>query len=154
MPKITFPATFDRRFELCSVEATHSVLILRSNSSTKSPTRIDNMFSAVREIRLRWVVPDLSVDLLRDGDPRIAELGIRPEPYSHVFALSSSDLAVGYVIACAMFTSEDDLAPSQPSTLDELHPELKSHIIRSGYFNDRPADVGAVRISRPGSAAS
>jgi hypothetical protein len=136
MPRITFPATFDRGFELWSFDVSHSVLTLRSNRTADSPTRIDIMFRAVRELRLRKSAENLTVDLLQDDDPRIAQLGISPERHSYLFALSSNDFPVGYVIASSMFTSEDDLSFDAPSTLDELHPELESHIIRSGYFND------------------
>jgi hypothetical protein len=65
--------------------------------------------------------------------------------------LSSSDFPVGYVLAVAMYTSEDDLAGSQPSTLDERHPELASHLIRSDYFNDEVPRSTVLREPSDGS---
>jgi hypothetical protein len=50
-----------------------------------------------------------------------------------------------------MYTSEDDLAGSQPSTLDERHPELASHLIRSDYFNDEVPRSTVLREPSDGS---
>jgi len=106
---------------LWSVEVTHSVLILAQQQQHEKSNQDRHHVPCCQGIRLRRVVPDLTVDLLRDGDPRIAELGIRPEPYSHLSRCPPAELAVGYVIARAMFTSEDDLArASRPRSTNSI----------------------------------
>ena len=131
MPRIEFPVALDRKFQLWSFDVSHSVLLLRSVGDGAS-TRIDVMFRAVREMRVRKVVEGLALDIVRDGDPRLVEFGVAPDPYRHVFAVSSPGFPYGYVIAASVFTAEDDLSYGDPSALD--HSELEGHVIRSTYF--------------------
>ena len=133
MPKIEFPVGFgDRRFQVWHFEVSHSVLLLRSTLTKEHPTRIDIMFRAVGEMRLRRGLDDLSVDLLDRNDPRLTELGVTPAPWQHVFAVSAKDFPHGYVVAGSMFTAEDDLYYDDPSILG--NKELEGHLLRQGCF--------------------
>ncbi|WP_160148812.1 hypothetical protein [Amycolatopsis alkalitolerans] len=111
MPKIAFPLGFgDRRFQLWRFGVSHGVLLLRSAHTKEYPTRIDIMFRAVSEMRLRRGLDDLSIDLLAEHDPRLAELAVSVPPNRHVFALSARGFPHGYVAAASMSTAEGDLS--------------------------------------------
>ncbi|WAL68835.1 hypothetical protein ORV05_14055 [Amycolatopsis cynarae] len=131
MPKIEFPAKFgNRMFQVWRFEVGHSVLLLRSTLTKEQPTRIDIMFRAVGEMRLRKRLDELTVDLITGDDPRFQDVAI--EQGKFLFAVSARDFPHGYVVAGSMFTAEDDLHYDDPSVLG--NKELEGHLLRQGYF--------------------
>jgi hypothetical protein len=130
MPKIEFPVGFgDRRFQVWRFEVSHSVLLLRSTPTKEHPTRIDIMFRAVGEMRVRQGLDDLSVDLVAESDPRF-DVAVPSRRF--LFTVSAKDFPNGYVVGASMFTAEDDLSDMDESVLD--NKELEGHLLRKGYF--------------------
>ncbi|WHT23405.1 hypothetical protein N8J89_20710 [Crossiella sp. CA-258035] len=112
MPEIEFPLAFGRRFEPWSYQATHGVLLLRSNKTTAAQTRVDLRFRFVEQMTLRAVIDEVTLDLV-DG----------------VYRMSPED----NVVAGSLEVIEDDLESGQPSVFDDK--SLDSHIIRSLYHH-------------------
>ena len=133
MPALEFPIRFDRAFQVWSYSVSHSVLLLRSNQSIAHPTRIDLMFRAVGELRLRSRLEGLTVDLASMSQLSNELNEIQVSRGDSIFTLSSDDFARGYVVASAMYLSEDALSYGEPSTID--NPDLTHAVIRSGYFS-------------------
>ena len=132
MGAVAFPLRFDRRFQLWSYNVSHGVLLLRSNRTGGSPTRVDLMFRAVTEIRLRHRISDLSLDNVDEDGDALFRLGIQDRGDRHVFLISSEEFDDGYVVAGSMYMSEDDLSDGEPSSIDD--DDLADRVIRSGYF--------------------
>ncbi|WP_406636005.1 hypothetical protein [Amycolatopsis sp. WGS_07] len=88
------------------------------------------MFRAVRAINLRQRYERLEIGLA-DPAEEPAELRDLLEYGARVFTVTDGG-SDGYVVASAVYLSEDHLSYGEPSTID--HPELADRIVRSGYF--------------------
>jgi hypothetical protein len=129
---MALPVRFDRRFQLWSYSVSHSVLLLRSNRGSDHSTRIDLMFRAVVELRLRHNISDLSIGVTLDDDAKIRDLGIEDCGNRYAFLVSSRDFPNGYVVAGSLYFSEDYLLDGEPTTIDNR--ELADQVVRSGYY--------------------
>ncbi|MCR6488714.1 hypothetical protein M8542_38385 [Amycolatopsis sp. OK19-0408] len=131
MPALTFPLKFERRFDVWSYAISHSVLLLRSGRTSAAPTRIDLMFRVVQEMRLRQWMDDVEIQLLTEGvSDRFADVQISGD--RALFVILSAGSVCGFVVAGALYMSEDDLEYGERSTIDTS--ELKDSVIRSGYY--------------------
>ena len=133
MPALKFPLGFDRTFKLWYYSVSHNVLLLRSTPTVTSPTRIDLMFRAVQEMRLRSRLEGVKIDVLRAGGTSGEFADVRVLGERSLFILSSEGSSHGFVVANSLYMSEDDLSYGEPSTID--NPELEANVISSGYFN-------------------
>lgn len=132
MPALAFPLKFERTFQLWSYSVSHNVLLLRSTQTAVNPTRIDLMFRAVQEMRLRSRLEDVEIDVLQAEEAAGEFADVQVSGGRNLFVVSSVGLSRGYVVASSLYMSEDDLAYGEPSTIDA--PELEGSVIRSGYF--------------------
>src|SRR5262245_33444049 len=132
MSRLTLPLILQRRFQLWSYGVSHSVLLLRSNTSSDATSRIDLMFRSVTALKIRhcydWL--RIGVALPQDiGDDQL-QLGDVSDRFLFTVGASADDL--GYVVAGSLFLSEDDLEDGQPSTIGNR--ELAAPVIRSGVY--------------------
>jgi hypothetical protein len=133
MPELAFPLKFKRTFQIWSYSVSHSVLLLRSPQTATTPTRIDLMFRAVQEMRLRSRMEDIEIRTPQTEMTSGTFVDVRISGGRSLFVVSTADPSCGFVVANSLYMSEDDLSYGEPSTIDA--PELADNVISSGYFN-------------------
>lgn len=106
----------DRMFQVWKYTVGHRQLLLRSTKSPDYPTRIDVFFKGVAEFHLPTQLQGLFVTETSPNDVHRCSID-----QAHPFASNMKAYAVkganvmGYVVARAVFTHEDDLEYDDPS---------------------------------------
>ena len=132
MSRLAMPLVFHRRFQLWSYSVGHSVLLLRSNMDGGQESRIDLMFRSVTAVKLRCRYERLLINITRPDQLGDSPADLREITDRFIFVIGEDAEDLGYVVAGALFYSEDDLDYGEPSAID--HRELQSHVIASGHF--------------------
>ncbi|HEY1265791.1 MAG TPA: hypothetical protein VGH16_00945 [Candidatus Binatia bacterium] len=117
-----------RFFQLWSYSVSHGELLFRSTKSELFPTRIDILFKGVTEFHLPTISTDLSITEASDIEIRdLYTLSPASSKDTHVKVYvvkgrraRSVDDYLGYIIALAAFTHEDEGEYHEPSFFDSL----------------------------------